>query len=292
MADEPTAKPPTVAFLGPPGSFTHQAALNYFANPSAHELVAETTIEAVVTAVEQGTTTFGVVPFENSSAGSVQPTLDRLLLSARTFPGRIHIIDQYYLPIHQCLLARDDLLTLADVTQVYSHPMGFSQCSQWLLQHLPHAERVEVTSTSKAAELAALNPGTVAIGSQATTQLYKVRVWLPNIEDQSDNVTRFFVLHQSPGRPTAEDRTYLYFTLDHSKPGSLCQALDAFRVGHLNLSKIDTRPSHLQPWHFYFMVECDGHYSQARVKAVVAALQSVCEKVGVLGSYSSLWRLT
>ncbi|KAJ1929294.1 prephenate dehydratase [Tieghemiomyces parasiticus] len=336
-----------VAYLGPPGSFTYQAARGYFKVPTATttttpaqsevQLAAQASIEDVFQAVEDGTATYGVVPFENSSAGTVNQTLDRFVRSTSGGGGDdkprsgivadatsanphhrkgVWVRDQYFLPIVQCLLVQrspplsgetsplvggsdgdinggDETTTtttpsagLGNIRTVYSHPMGLLQCDRWLKTHLPHVERVTVTSTSRAAELAAQDPHAAAIGSAACVEFYNVRVARNGIEDCGGNTTRFFVIHRKPGlSTTAPGRSYLYFTVDHRRPGALSEALAVFGQFELNLSKIDTRPSQLLPWHFYFFAECTGHHQDEVVQNAMRQLELVATDVVVLGSY-------
>ncbi|KAJ1964953.1 prephenate dehydratase [Dispira parvispora] len=274
----------TVAFLGPLGTFTYQAARNYF-GVHAHYLT-QPTIEDVFTAVEKGTSQYGVVPIENSSAGTVGPTLQRLLTSARNFkelPNPIYIRDQAYLPISQCLLSRCS--SLSDIRVVYSHAMGFKQCTQWLARTLPQAEHINVSSTARAAELASNQPHTAAIGSAVCAQVFPIQVLSRDIQDANDNVTRFFILSRTPSESTGNDQMYLSFTVNHSQPGSLGKALTEFRQNQLNLSMIDSIPANDRPWHYYFLVESTGHHRDPQAADLLCKLRSICEEVHVFGSY-------
>ncbi|KAJ1976482.1 prephenate dehydratase [Dimargaris xerosporica] len=276
-----------VSYLGPPGTFTYEAAVAHF-GPKA-EFIAQPTIEDVFGAVEAGNTAYGFVPFENSNAGIVLATLDRFLAiptSGSNRSSHVQIVDQHYLPISQCLLSNSE--SLATVTQVYSHPMGFNQCRQWLRDHLPHAEQIEVASTAKAAQLAAAanEPSSAAaIGNAAATEFFDIKLMAKDIQDHDGNITRFFVLSPLPSEPTGTDLTYLYFTVDHQCPGALHQALASFADHGVNLTKIDTRPTHHEPWNYYFFVECTGHQRDQAIQQALQQLQKHSVQMVVLGSY-------
>ncbi|KAJ1652286.1 prephenate dehydratase [Dispira simplex] len=281
MAVVPAA---SVAFLGPLGTFTYQAARNYF-GVHAHYLT-QPTIEDVFTAVENGTSQYGVVPIENSSAGTVGPTLQRLLTSvliSKKLPNSIYIRDQTYLPISQSLLSRCP--SLSDIQVIYSHAMGFKQCTQWLTRTLPQAEHVKVSSTARAAELASSQPNAAAIGSAVCAQVFPIQVLLRDIQDANDNVTRFFILGTTPSETTGNDQMYLSFTVDHNQPGSLGKALAEFYQHQLNLTMIDSIPSNTRPWHYYFLVESTGHHRDSRVADLLRKLRAICEEVHLFGSY-------
>ncbi|KAJ1980915.1 prephenate dehydratase [Dimargaris verticillata] len=271
-----------VSYLGPPGTFTYEAAVAHF-GPKA-EFVAQPTIEDVFGAVEAGSTTYGLVPFENSNAGTVSATLDRFL----TIPtnSNVQIVDQHYLPISQCLLSNSE--SLAAVTRVYSHPMGFNQCRQWLHRHLPNAEQIEVASTAKAAQMAAAineSRSAAAIGNTAATKFIDIKLMARDIQDHDGNITRFFVLSHQPSKPTGTDLTFLYFTVDHRSPGALHQALASFADHGVNLTKIDTRPTHRGPWNYYFFIECTGHQHDRAIQQALQQLQQHSVQIVVLGSY-------
>ncbi|KAI9290085.1 Prephenate dehydratase-domain-containing protein [Umbelopsis sp. AD052] len=264
----------SVAYLGPPGTFSHQAAYERFGDSVAY--VPQKQITAVFEAVEKGRTTYGLVPFENSTYGSVIETMDYLMHTD------VQIRAETYLTVHQCLLSNSKL---EDIKKIYSHPQGLGQVQEWLKANCPHAERVPVKSTAEAAQLAAVETGAAAICSEICASLYGLNVVAQDIEDIKTNTTRFLILGTSSDNPTKCDHTLIRFTVDHRQPGALCDGLKVFKVHNLNLSKIDSRPSRQRPWHYVFFVECSGHAKDDNVKQAVKEMEQYCLDVFVLGSY-------
>ncbi len=171
----------TIAYLGPEGTFAHAAAREQFGAGAV--LAPAETIAQVFAEIEQGRADFGVVPVENSTEGSVRPTLDLLIDSP------LQIAAEILLDVRQCLLG-----TAADVREIHrvlSHPQGLAQCRRWLGAHLPGAALEEVASTARAAELARDDPATAAIASELAGERNGLRVLAANIQDETANVTRF-----------------------------------------------------------------------------------------------------
>ncbi|KAJ3088487.1 hypothetical protein HK102_008636 [Quaeritorhiza haematococci] len=290
----------TIAFLGPRGSFSHQAATARFGDSVAYS--AQQTIADVFTAVETGAVTYGLVPFENSTFGSVQQTLDRFIRvgSTRTNGAdsavgssghlgtgmsKVQIRAETYLTIHHCLLS--NCPSLSSVKRIYSHPEAFGQCQKWIGEHLKEAERVNVSSTSYAAELASKEPDAAAICSLVCADIYGLKVLQQNIEDLKDNTTRFFIIGDTSVAPSKNDRTLLCFTVDHRQPGALCDALSVVKEQHINLTKIDSRPSGQRAWHYVFFIEMEGHMEDTKVKKALEDMNKYCLDVRVLGSYAN-----
>ncbi|KAI8320609.1 bifunctional chorismate mutase/prephenate dehydratase P-protein [Martensiomyces pterosporus] len=265
----------SVGYLGPPGTFSHQAAMKRFGDSLAY--VPYAAIEDVITAVTKEEITYGLVPIENSTFGTVVQTLD-------AFVGqpRVKIRAEVYLPVTQSLLSR---YQLPAIRKVYSHPQAFGQSRRWLDQHLPHASRVEVASTAKAAELAAAENYTAAISSEVCATLYHLDVVAKDITSANDNTTRFFVLGQSSDAPTGDDKTLLMFTVDHRQPGALCNALNVFAKYKINQTAINSRPSGQRQWHYMFFVEIIGHELDTSVASALDEIKSYCLDLVVLGSY-------
>ncbi|KAG9290928.1 hypothetical protein G9A89_011078 [Geosiphon pyriformis] len=264
----------SIAYFGPEGSHTHQMASEKFGD-SLH-YVSELTIPDVFDAVECGRTTYGIIPFENSTFGSVVTTLDRFVSS------KVQIRAETYLRINHSLLSNSEL---SNIKRVYSHPQAFGQCQKWLDANLKDVDYVDASSTSKAAQLAAAEPHAASISSIKCAQLYGLNVLYRDIEDAKDNVTRFFILATSSDAPTSDDKTFILFTVDHRQPGALCDALKVFKDHNINLTQIDSRPSRQRPWHYVFFVELQGHKDCEDVKSALTELNQFCLDVKVLGSY-------
>ncbi|KAI8093596.1 Prephenate dehydratase-domain-containing protein [Halteromyces radiatus] len=266
----------SVAYLGPPGTFSHQAVYQRFGDSVVY--VPQKQITDVFEAVEKAHTTYGIVPFENSTFGSVVETLDYFVKS------NVKVRAETYLTVHQCLLSNSPL---DKINKVYSHPQGLGQTQEWLSTHLPEARRIAVKSTAQAAEQAALETGAAAICSEICSELYGLDIVARDIEHGVANTTRFLIIgSSSDDQATGNDHTLLRFTVDHRQSGALCDGLKVFKDYDLNLFKIDSRPSGLRPWHYVFFVECSGHAQQSDdLQKAVKDLNRYCLDVQILGSF-------
>ncbi len=267
-------RPLRVAYLGPEATFTHLACLRRFG--SSAEAVPIETIPGVFKEVERGGTEFGVVPVENSTEGVVNYTVDSLIESD------LKITAEILLDVSQQLLSvgRD----ISRVKKVYSHPQAVAQCRGWLDKNLPRAEIVEVSSTAKAAEMAAKDPEAAAIASEAAAALYQLDVLEPKIEDRPNNQTRFLVIGQKETPRTGRDKTSLVFSIKDS-PGALYKMLEPFAHRGINLTRLDARPSKQRTWEYLFFLDLTGHVEDSPVREAVESLRGGCLFLKVLGSY-------
>lgn len=265
-----------VAYLGPPGTYSHAAARQWFDTKADWQPVAD--IQDVFGAVETGTADYGVVPVENSNEGSVTATLDGLSASPLGIEGEL------MLRIRHCLLAGAGTARDA-ITRVVSHQQSLGQCRHWLASNLPGIERLAVSSNAEAARLAAQQPGVVAIAGHAAAELYSLTVLAESIEDCHNNTTRFLLLGQSAAAsPSGRDKTSLIIST-HNEPGTLFQALEPFQRFGVNLTKLESRPSRRAAWDYFFFVDVEGHVDDAAVRAALDALQAHALDVKILGSY-------
>ncbi|KAI7834125.1 Prephenate dehydratase-domain-containing protein [Kickxella alabastrina] len=265
----------SVGYLGPPGTFSHQAAMNRFGDSLGYVPFAK--IEDVVVAVAKEEITYGLVPIENSTFGAVVQTLDSFIDQPS-----VRIRAEVYLPVTQSLLSR---YQLSAIRKVYSHPQAFGQSRKWLDQHLPNAARVDVSSTAKAAELAAAENYTASISSEVCAEMYRLDVVAKDITSTKDNTTRFLVLGQSSDGPTGDDKSLVMFTVDHREPGALCSALNVFAKHKINQTAINSRPSRQRQWHYMFFVEIIGHEMDENVASALDEIKAYCLDLVVLGSY-------
>jgi len=266
--------PIRITYLGPEATFTHLAARRYFG--SGCTFVSRGSIPEIIASVEKGDATYGVVPVENSSEGSVAQTLDEVALSDLTVCGEL--VER----IHHCLLSKEP--TLDTVTTVYAHPQSFAQCRRWLQGHLPQAHLTEMTSNALAAKRSVRERGTAAIASGLAGDLYGLTALAENIEDSASNQTRFWVLAREGRPPTGEDKTSLLCSLKH-EAGALHAMLSPFDTHGINLTRIESRPSRQRPWEYLFFIDLEGHPDQPAVTAALDALKASCLWVRVLGAY-------
>ncbi|KAK8114832.1 prephenate dehydratase [Apiospora kogelbergensis] len=346
-------KKPVVCFLGPVASYTHQATLDRFPEDK-YELLPVVTIKDVFDTTQSGRATYGVVPFENSTNGSVVFTLDHFADRQGLYPD-LSVCAEIYLDVHHStplalrqhrpppaiffppsLLASATtpprranalrpprtrppqeprsrpLVPLTRIERIYSHPQAFGQCTRFLSAYLKGVETVDVSSTSRAAELVRDDPSgtSAAISSAAAARLLRdqgVEVLAHNIEDREDNTTRFFVLRADSRAPGPDDlllddgsspeqqprdqqktKSLLSFTVPHTAPGALADVLSCFRAAGLNLTSIASRPSLEAPFQYVFFVEFEGHLSadpEGKVARVLEQVKQVAQGSRWLGSW-------
>lgn len=262
-----------VAYLGPPSTFSHQAARSRFGG-SVDYLSCET-ISDVFDSVEKETADYGVVPVENSTEGAVTFTLDRLAETS------LKICAELYLPISNSLLARGPR---ERIKKLYSHPQVLGQCRQWLQREMSGVEIIPVASTARAAELAAHEKNAGALSSQLAAEIYGLETLESDVQDLSGNTTRFLVIGHDQNMPSGDDKTSLLFALQH-RAGALYGALESFKKFGLNMTKIESRPSRSKRWEYYFFVDVAGHAEDVRVKKAMADIARHCAMITILGSY-------
>jgi len=267
-------KPLQVAFLGPEGTFTQQAAFKHFGHAVCTEPV--TSIEDIFQAVESGRCQFGVVPIENSTEGMVTPTLDRFVASPVQICGEVAIRIEHYLMAN--------VASLSDVTEVYSHRQSLAQCRKWLSTNLPTVPCIEVNSNAEAAKIASTKQGIAAIAGEIAADIYDVSILERGIEDQPDNTTRFVIIGQLVSTSTSEDKTSLLIsTKNHA--GALYSILEPFAKHGISMTKIESRPSRQGLWDYLFFIDIDGHQSDPDIILALDELQSRVTMIKVLGSY-------
>ena len=267
-------EPLKVGFLGPEGTFSQQALIKHFGH-SARGLPLSS-IEEVFQEVEAGHADFGVVPVENSGQGTIQSTLDMFLTS------KLKICGEVELHVHQYLLSRTG--RLEDIERVYSHPMSLAQCRAWLRQHLPHGEKLPVSSNAEAARRARLADDAAAIAGESAGHVYGLKTVAGPIQDRQDNTTRFLVLGRELFNASGHDRTsLLVFVRD--QPGALYNVLSPFAKHGISMNRIESRPSHAGHWQYAFFIDVAGHVDDEPVKRALAELGEYAADVKILGSY-------
>lgn len=267
-------KPLDVAYLGPEGTFTQQAAIKHFG--SAVKTIPAATINDIFNAVENGNCQFGVVPVENSTEGVISHTLDRFLTSPLKICGEVEI------RVHQNLMGLVE--NLDDVTEVFSHQQSLAQCRRWLDTHLPKAKRTAVSSNTEAAKLAAANKNAVAIAGVAAAEIYQLNVIEKNIEDESNNTTRFIVIGQQTSSTTGNDKTTLVVSTGN-QPGALYRILEPFARFNIGMMHIESRPSRQGLWDYVFFIDIEGHSEDKDVAQALDMLSNHVHMLKLLGSY-------
>lgn len=266
-------RPLKIAYLGPPATFTHLAALKKFG--SQIEYIARNGISDVFSEVEKDNADYGVVPIENSIEGVVTHTLDMFVDSD------LKICAQILLDVSHNLLAR---ASLRKIKRVYSNPQVFGQCRLWLQENLPNVEKIEVSSTTRAAQIASKEKYSGCIASALAAKIYGLKIIASEIEDSPHNVTRFLVIGKKDAGRSGADRTSIMFSIK-DRVGALHDMLVPFKKYRINLTKIESRPSKKKAWDYYFFVDLAGHYKDSRVEKAIQELEDKCRYLKVLGSY-------
>lgn len=264
-----------IGILGPDGTFTHEAALDYFGE--GNEIVALPSIPSVFNAVETGLVDYGVVPSENIIEGSVNITLDSLIDSP------LMIYAEEYLPVSQNLIIGEKT-KLTEVKTVMSHPQAISQCRQYLEKNFPDVELKSTPSTAKAVELLKEVTNSAAIGTVLAAKLYGGKVVAKDIQDLKENRTRFFVLSKGDHPKTGKDKTSIIFSCK-DEPGALFAILREFAGRKINLTKIESRPSKTKSWEYLFFVDFDGHREELNCRMALSTIKSKTTLLKILGSY-------
>jgi chorismate mutase / prephenate dehydratase len=264
----------TVAYLGPPGTFSQEAVSKHFGGLTT--AVPCGSIDEVFRQVETGAAGYGVVPVENSTEGAIGRTLD-LLLST---PAKV--CSEVVLRIRQSLMSRAK--RLGGVRKVYSHAQSLAQCQQWLARHLPAAERVAVVSNAEAARLAARERGAAAIGPMSAAALYRLNPLARNVEDEPRNTTRFLVLAPEDAAPSGSDKTSLILSTRNA-PGAMHDLLAPLAANRVSMTRLESRPSRTGLWEYVFFVDIEGHQQDANVARALTELEQKASFLKNLGSY-------
>ena len=275
-----------VAFQGIEGAYSELAGRKYFAPYLDHALfVGVPTLEQVVNAVEDGDVDYGLLPVENTSAGSINEVYD--LLSC----AQLSIVGEEVLRVEHCLLAVDDV-PLAQIRQVFSHPQALAECMKFV-SRLPNCQAIPYADSAMAVKKVKdeKDPGLAAIASEEAGRLYGLKVLHRNIEDQQYNYTRFLVLGK---KQAAIDlripcKTSLIMATSHEE-GSLLKALSLLHEYQINLSKLESRPIPGMPFQYLFYIDFDGNTADKRVAEALEKLRSATTSLKVLGSYPAQHR--
>ncbi len=267
-----------VAFLGPIGTFSEQAALNYFG--SSIDAVSCPSIDEVFRATSAQSADFGVVPIENSTEGVVARSLDLLLQSP------LSIVGETSLMVTHNLLRKD--LGREGIEVVAAHPQALAQCQGWLSQHLPHAERRAVSSNAEGARMAAQDACIAALASERAASQYGLHVVQAAVQDEAHNRTRFFIVRPqgvaTPAAPTGHDCISLAVSVDN-RPGAVHDLLVPLKRHGVSMSRLESRPARSGQWEYVFFIDLAGHPAQDNVAAALDELRAQCSFFKVLGSY-------
>ena len=270
--------PVRVAYLGPAGTFSEQAALQFFGSSIEHVPCAS--IDEVFRSAASGSAGYGVVPVENSTEGVVSRSLDLFLNSP------LHIIGETSLMVQHNLLRLHD--SMEGIEAVYAHPQALAQCQDWLTTHLPNAARHAASSNAEGARLASTNPAWAGIASERAGAQFGLHTPAHGIQDDAFNRTRFAVvcLPQTLPAPPASGKDCISLVVSvTNRPGAVHDILVPLKDHGVSMTRFESRPARSGQWEYYFYIDLQGHPSQPHVNAALAELQKLCAFYKVLGTY-------
>jgi len=266
-----------IAYLGPEASFSHLAAKNIFSQ-AKNAFVSVDAIADIFKLVKNHRADYGVVPVENSNAGSVWQTLDAF--SEKNF--KLQITQEYFLDIKFQFLSQEN--NPKKIKLIYANPMALAQCQKWLKKNFPKTKIEQVASNSLAARKTAENQQTAALGTAESAETYNLHILANDIQDYQINITRFLVISQKIAKPSGRDKTSLLFTLKHV-PGSLYTALGALAKKNINMTKIESRNIKMSQWEYHFFIDIEGHAQNNLIKEALKEMKKSCLDFKILGSY-------
>jgi prephenate dehydratase len=263
-----------VAFQGEPGAYSEQAVFNYFGGV---ETQPSESFDVVFTEVASGTCEAGLIPIENSLAGSIHQNYDLLLRHD------LYIVGEYRLRVQHCLIALPDVKK-SEIKKAISHPQALGQCAGYLRSLGVKPESVYDTAGSVKMLKESGARDTAAIASRRAAELYGMQILEEGIEDNAENFTRFLAIAKTEIKPEGEAKTSIVFTLKN-QPGALFKALSVFALRDIDLSKIESRPLQGKPWEYLFYIDFIGATHEDTARKALDHLSEYALTLRVLGSY-------
>ena len=274
-----------VGYLGPEGTFSEEASTLYEKKIGSADFMSYSTFHDILIDVDKGNIDEGIVPIENSVEGTIGIVTDMLVNDVN-----LKIRQEIVVPVKHYLLAKDKV-NLNQITEVISHPQAIDQCKLYLRKHLPKAKIHFAYSTSEAAKQVAstmtLSSKDVpaAISTKASAKLYKLEIIAEGINDYKDNCTRFVVLAKKGHDKTGKDKTSIVFSILKDRPGGLYDILGEFAQRHINLTKIESRPTKMTLGEYYFFIDIQGHGTDKIVSDALDKIKKKASFFKILGSY-------
>jgi chorismate mutase/prephenate dehydratase len=267
-------QPLKIAYLGPEGTFTQSAALKHFGHSVS--TIPMSSIPDVFSSVESGHADYGLVPVENSTEGVISHTLDMFIDSSLKVCGEVEI------RVHHHLAMRSQ--NVSAIRHIYSHQQSFAQCRRWLDQNFPGIERIPVSSNAEAARLASVEDDAAAICGLPAVEIFDLKICYQNIEDLSDNTTRFVIIGRQEVGPSGNDKTSLLISTKNI-PGALLGLLQPLADHRISMNKIESRPAQGHKWAYVFFIDVDGHQQDQNVIEAFNELKQQAALFKILGSY-------
>lgn len=268
-----------IAYLGPAGTFSEEAARIYASD--GDELIPFASFPALTSAVETDIADSAVLPIENSIEGSVSLTVDLLIHETE-----LQICREIVVPVRHCLVGAPGA-SITDIKTVLSHPQALGQCRRFIERCLPNAQQSAALSTAGAVETASTggDKSVAGIGTARAAGLYGGQVLARNIEDNHLNVTRFIALAERDHPPTGHDKTSLAVTVRRNVPGSLHTVLDELAADQIQMTKLESRPAKNVLGEYFFMIDIEGHRTDAPIAAALERMRAKSDIFKVFGSY-------
>jgi prephenate dehydratase len=263
-----------IAFQGEPGAYSEQAVFNYFGEVETQPCES---FDVVFEEVASGVCEAGLIPIENSLAGSIHQNYDLLLRHD------LYIVGEYLLRVQHCLIALPGV-TKADLKKVISHPQALGQCAAYLRKLGVKTESAYDTAGSVKMLKESGARDTAAIASRRAAEIYEMQILEEGIEDNAENYTRFLAISQMVERPAGEAKTSIVFTLKN-QPGALFKALSVFALRDIDLTKIESRPLQGKPWEYLFYIDFIGAAHEETASKALDHLGEYALMLRVLGSY-------
>lgn len=265
-----------VGFQGESGSYSEASARIQYPNPN-YSFVPFRSFRELFEGVESSTVDLAVVPIENSTEGSVNETYDLLVEKP------LYVIGEIYQKIHHCLIINKNS-SPDEISVIYSHPQALAQCRKYIQNR--HLESVPMYDTAGSVKFIkeTRNAGAAAIASKHAAQIYDMKVVEEDIEDNSNNFTRFLIISKRYDSNTDDNKISVIFSISHT-PGSLYSVLQEFALRNINLTKIESRPTKNIPWEYYFFVDLEGNINDDKVSTSLSAVKTATIFFKLLGSY-------
>jgi chorismate mutase / prephenate dehydratase len=266
-------KPIMISYLGPVGTFSYFAARKKFG--SSVEYLPLNGIDVVFREVANEHTDYGIVPVENTTEGGIRETLSMFI------EYDVKVCAEIIMPIHHNLMAN---CKIDNIKKIYSKPQVFSQCRLWLANNFENVELLDVGSTTEAAIIAAKGKDSAAIAHSEVAKMYGINILRHNIEDNLNNITRFFVLSREFSSPTSHDKTAILCYVKN-EAGALYQILEPFKKHKINLTDIEPLPTRKKAWDYCFYIDFIGHASDQNVKNALEEVNKKCIDLNIIGSF-------
>jgi prephenate dehydratase len=265
-----------VGFQGESGSYSEASARIQYPNPN-YSFVPFRSFRELFEGVESSNVDLAVVPIENSTEGSVNETYDLLVEKP------LYVIGEIYQKIHHCLIINKNS-SPDEISAIYSHPQALAQCRKYIQNR--HLESIPMYDTAGSVKFIkeTRNASAAAIASKHAAQIYDMKVVEEDIEDNSNNFTRFLIISNRYDSNTDDNKISVIFSISHT-PGSLYSILQEFALRNINLTKIESRPTKNIPWEYYFFVDLEGNINDDEVSASLSAVKTATIFFKLLGSY-------